>query len=213
MSSSRPIPRACPSLFLVGFMAAGKTTVGRCLAPRLCLPFFDLDALIESTTSQSIAQIFSQQGESAFRRLERSVLRRIPLPAVVALGGGSFCQKPIRTFTRLHGISVFLDWPFQVLMSRLHTTNHSRCVPSSDESHLSMPHMAGQKPVSASLDELGPRPLAWHAERLKALHQNRIPCYRSADLVWRSRPPHESSSSTIADWITSLLLPTFRNPA
>ena len=56
--------------FLVGFMGVGKTTVGRQVASRLGLPFYDLDVLIEERAGQNVAEIFTRSGEGAFRALE-----------------------------------------------------------------------------------------------------------------------------------------------
>ncbi len=78
-------------IVLVGFMAAGKTTVGRVLATRLGLPFVDTDALIERHAGASVATVFEQGGEAAFRELERDVVAEVLAgpDAVVALGGGA----------------------------------------------------------------------------------------------------------------------------
>src|SRR5665213_2871574 len=87
-----------PGLYLVGFMASGKTTLGRALAEELGWPFADIDSEIESRVGKTIAQIFSELGESGFRDLETQVIhrhvRRIETgsPCVVALGGGAFIQ-------------------------------------------------------------------------------------------------------------------------
>ena len=77
-------------LFLVGFMGAGKTTVGRVLAEALTIPFFDLDDLIESAEQTSIKQIFDEKGEVYFRKREHDLLRtmRFVERGVVATGGG-----------------------------------------------------------------------------------------------------------------------------
>ncbi|MDX1644879.1 MAG: shikimate kinase, partial [Thermoanaerobaculia bacterium] len=65
------------NVFLSGFMAAGKTTVGRCLAERLEQPFVDLDEAIESVAGESVRRIFERRGEGGFRELESGVLRRV----------------------------------------------------------------------------------------------------------------------------------------
>ena len=79
-------------IYLVGFMTAGKSTVGRALAARLSWRLFDLDGEIEARERQAVADIFAAKGEPYFRQLERDTLARI-LPvrhAVVATGGGTF---------------------------------------------------------------------------------------------------------------------------
>src|SRR5580704_15953157 len=97
---------------LIGFMGAGKTTVGRALASRLHWDFCDLDEVIEQREDQSVAQIFAARGEAGFRRIEAATLRDLlqdkpvqdkPVqdkPAagdlVLALGGGAFVQAENR---------------------------------------------------------------------------------------------------------------------
>jgi shikimate kinase len=78
-------------IVLVGFMGAGKTTVGHLLAKRLGLPFSDSDEAIEQHAGRSIPQIFAEDGEPAFRALEHQVIAELlDGPALVlALGGGA----------------------------------------------------------------------------------------------------------------------------
>lgn len=86
------------SLLLNGFMATGKSTVGRLLAEKTGLPWIDLDARIEARAGKKVAQIFSEQGEGAFRKLERETLSEVlagPI-AVVALGGGALLHSETR---------------------------------------------------------------------------------------------------------------------
>src|SRR5690625_1541061 len=80
---------------LVGFMGAGKTTVGRLLASMLQRPFIDLDREIESTAARSIADIFAQDGEAGFRALEAAAVAAAVTgeAAVIAAGGGAL-QSP-----------------------------------------------------------------------------------------------------------------------
>lgn len=106
-------------LFLVGFMGCGKTTVGRILADRLSRPFLDLDQVIVDVVGKEIPNIFQEEGEPAFRRYERDLVKTLPINAVIALGGGAFIQDEIRAYTRHAGKAIFLDWPFQVLFSRV----------------------------------------------------------------------------------------------
>jgi len=77
-------------IFIVGFMGAGKSTVGRLVAARLGLPFVDLDELVERTEGRSVAQIWSASGEGVFRAAESAALVSLAPaePTVVACGGG-----------------------------------------------------------------------------------------------------------------------------
>jgi shikimate kinase len=113
-----------PGIYLVGFMASGKTTVGRILADRLGWSFFDTDQEIEAAERMSIPDIFEARGEPEFRRIEAEVLRRHVLfiergrPAVLALGGGAFVDDANRELVNEHGVSVWLDCPFDVVRRR-----------------------------------------------------------------------------------------------
>ena len=114
-----------PGLYLVGFMGTGKSTVGRSLADELGWCFFDLDEEIEREQGQTIAQIFSEQGEQVFRELESQVLRRRVSyiesgnPCVMALGGGAFVQSQNWQIIEDNGITVWLDCALERIQSRL----------------------------------------------------------------------------------------------
>jgi shikimate kinase len=81
-------------IYLVGFMGAGKSSVGAKLAGALNWPFIDLDTTIEAGQGLTIRQIFEQAGEPFFRAVERAALQEVikTEPAVLALGGGTFAQ-------------------------------------------------------------------------------------------------------------------------
>jgi shikimate kinase len=108
----------------VGFMGAGKTTVGRALAARLGWRFDDLDDLIEAREGRSVEQIFRLHGEPAFRDLERRVVRETltatgSASRVLALGGGAFLEEQVRETLREADIpAVFLDASVEELFSR-----------------------------------------------------------------------------------------------
>ena len=108
-------------IYLVGFMGAGKTTVGRELAARLDVPFFDLDGLVEAAEKTSIKEIFGQHGEPYFRKRERDILRstRYLDNAVIATGGGTFTFDENIQFIQSEGLSVYLSAPYALLRSRI----------------------------------------------------------------------------------------------
>lgn len=114
-----------PGLFLVGFMASGKSTVGRALASVLGWKFSDLDSDIESEQNITIAQIFAKHGESTFRALETEALqkkvRQIQSghPYVVALGGGAFLQPANWHLLENNGITIWLDCSLERISRRL----------------------------------------------------------------------------------------------
>ena len=108
-------------IFLVGFMAAGKTTVARALAGRLGWRVEDVDQLIEARERRTVADIFARQGEPYFRIVEREILHLLlPLRhVVVATGGGTFVEQDNRGAINLDGLSVWLDVPIDVVLARL----------------------------------------------------------------------------------------------
>ena len=108
-------------IYLVGFMAAGKSTVARALASRLRWRAEDVDELIEARERRPVADIFASQGELYFRAAEREILRLlIPLRhVVVATGGGTFMDLENRKTITLDGLSIWLDVPFEELLARI----------------------------------------------------------------------------------------------
>jgi shikimate kinase len=108
-------------IYLVGFMAAGKTTVARALAERLGWRAEDIDELIEARERRTVAEIFARNGEPYFRALERDILKLLlPLRhVVVATGGGTFMDAENRTAINMDGVSVWLDVPLEELVARL----------------------------------------------------------------------------------------------
>lgn len=108
------------SLYLIGMMGAGKTTVGQILAQRLEYRFFDTDHLIEQLTGETIANIFATEGEEVFRDLETQVLGQLSayLSCVVATGGGIVLRR--KNWGFLHqGVVIHLDLPVEQLYTRL----------------------------------------------------------------------------------------------
>jgi shikimate kinase len=113
------------AVFLVGFMGAGKTSVGRALGAQLNWVFEDLDDRIEQREGRTVAEIFLDSGEPAFRRVEQSALEQVleelrgGVARIVALGGGAFVQKENAAMLLSGGVpTVFLDAPVEQLWQR-----------------------------------------------------------------------------------------------
>ena len=108
-------------IYLVGFMAAGKTTLAQALSRRLGWRAEDVDAVIEARERRTIAEIFARDGEPYFRSVERQViLSLIPLRhAVIATGGGTFMDPENRAAINADGVSVWLDVPLDGLLTRI----------------------------------------------------------------------------------------------
>ena len=146
---------------LTGFMAAGKSTIGRELARLLRWHFVDLDCEIERESGMLIGELFTRHGEEHFRQVEaetlRAVLARLTMPTVIALGGGTFVQAGNATLLRERGVRVvFLEHNLQKLLQRC--------------------RHAGER--SPNL-----RPLAADEAAFCALYAQRLPLYRRADIT------------------------------
>jgi shikimate kinase len=108
-------------IYLVGFMAAGKTTLARALAKRLGWQAVDIDEVIEQRERLTVTEIFARRGEAYFRTLEREVLaeQTAPRHLVVATGGGTFADPQNRAAINQDGVSVWLDVPLDRLIGRI----------------------------------------------------------------------------------------------
>lgn len=139
-------------VYLVGFMGAGKTTVGRCLARELGYRFVDLDDRIEAAAGMSVKEIFEAEGEESFRRREAAALRdTAALPSVViATGGGTLTRWENRDFILRTGTAVWLCAPLEAMLARCR--------------------------------EGARRPLLSTPEAMAALLEERLPGYRMAPL-------------------------------
>lgn len=119
-----------PGIYLVGFMASGKSSIGRLLADRIGWHFCDLDEEIEAEHNVRIAQLFDTHGEAEFRRIEHAAMRakvkaiERGVPTVMALGGGAFVQSANYALLENNGITIWLDCPFEVVKRRLGETSH-----------------------------------------------------------------------------------------
>ncbi|PIE07251.1 MAG: shikimate kinase [Rhodobacterales bacterium] len=106
---------------MVGMMGAGKTAVGRALAQRLDVPFFDSDAEIERAAAMSVAEVFERDGEAFFREREAEVIARLLATglAVLSTGGGSYLRAENRALIREKGVAVWLRADLDLLWERV----------------------------------------------------------------------------------------------
>jgi shikimate kinase len=104
-------PRADAPIFLVGFMASGKTTVGKLVASRIGWAFADIDDLVTRAAGLSVAEIFAAEGEEGFRRRESDAIRDAATRnrSVIATGGGAFCREENLSLMLSAGRVVALD--------------------------------------------------------------------------------------------------------
>jgi shikimate kinase len=113
------VPEA--NIFLVGFAACGKSTVGDFLSGKLRWPFLDTDREVEKLAGMELERMFTRYGQAHFRRLEWQVLQAIEATSrmVVAAGATVFLSAPHRRAIKERGISIWLDVPFEEIWSRL----------------------------------------------------------------------------------------------
>jgi shikimate kinase len=117
------------SVFLVGFMGVGKSSVGSALAGLLRCRFIDLDEEISARFGATISEVFDRQGEAAFRAVEREELEHCAdlTDVVVATGGGAFCSEVNRAIIHDRGgFSIYLDLPWEELGKRLASDHGGR---------------------------------------------------------------------------------------
>ena len=115
-------------IFLIGYMGAGKTTLGKAFARALGLTFVDLDWYIEERFHKSIRQLFAERGEEGFRELEKRMLHEAGdfEDVVISVGGGTPCFFDNMEYMNEAGETVFLDVNLQVLFRRLKVAKQQR---------------------------------------------------------------------------------------
>jgi len=145
--------RRADRIVLVGFMGAGKSTVGPLVARTLRWGFRDLDAWIEAESGRPVAEIFAAEGEAAFRARELEAARRAGALTrhVIAAGGGAFAQDETRQTLSAGALTVWLQCSEPALLARI--------------------------------PDDGSRPLAANRERMRAILTEREACYGLADLA------------------------------
>src|SRR5262245_33646188 len=153
------------SIVLVGMPGCGKSAIGRRLAPRLELPFIDVDEEIERAAGKTIKEIFADHGEPYFRDGERRVIARLLAsgPQVLATGGGALLSDETRANIRRCGFSIWVKADVSLLVRRVMKRS-------------SRPLFEGRDPEIV----------------MKELMEARHPLYAMADMVVESREvPHE----------------------
>ncbi len=108
-------------IIIIGYMGAGKTTVGKALARNLGLPFYDLDWYIESRMHKTVPQIFAERGEAGFREVERSMLHEVAEfeDVIISCGGGTPCFFDNMDYLNTQGDTIYLKAAPDVLYKHL----------------------------------------------------------------------------------------------
>lgn len=160
-------------IVLIGFMCSGKSTVGKALAPLLSVPFSDIDRMVEQRVGP-LVPFFNEQGEEAFRSLERQVLlEQLAAPrSVIATGGGTPCEGDNLTAMKAVGVVIWLDVPMPALMPRI-------------------VRAGGDRPLL-----LGLRGEALERRVTELMHA-RSDCYAQADIIVQAGAPVSEVASRI----------------
>lgn len=108
-------------IILIGYMGAGKTTVGKALAKDMGLMFYDLDWYIESRMRKTVAQIFAERGEEGFRQIERNMLHEVAEfeDVIISCGGGTPCFFDNMEYLNQQGDTVYLQASPETLAAHL----------------------------------------------------------------------------------------------
>ena len=115
-------------IVFVGMMGCGKTSIGRIIAEKLNLEFFDTDKVIEDRLNLSVKEIFENYGEEFFRRKEYNIFKFLNTKGqiLVSAGGGTFCVKKIHTLIKKNFVSVWLDVNEKTIFYRLRRNQAKR---------------------------------------------------------------------------------------
>lgn len=172
-------------LYIVGYMASGKSTLGDALAKRLGWSFIDLDEEVEKKEGRTIARIISEEGESYFRKAEATALKSTALlhHVVIACGGGTPCYRDNMEFMTLHGKTLWLIATPERIAERILDAGDKR-------------------PLVAGMDK--PTLSDFIVKHIR----ERQPYYSKA--LWRLSGEHLETAEEISDTVDkALLLPLF----
>ena len=142
------------SIVLVGLMGAGKSKIGRRLAARLDLPFFDSDPEIEAAAGETIEEIFANRGEGVFRAGERRVIARLLAQPVhvLATGGGAFMDPATRALVARRAVSLWLRADLEVLVMRVSRRSNRPLLQEGDPRAILAELIERRHPVYAEAD-------------------------------------------------------------
>ncbi|MGQ9616181.1 MAG: shikimate kinase [Spirochaetota bacterium] len=170
-------------IFITGFMASGKSTIGKLLASRLGIPFIDTDEIIEKNAGMTIREIFANMGESYFRKLESDLLRELARTCsrcarVIAAGGGMPCNGENLRLMRECGTIVYLETSIDDIISRIKNSS--------------------ERPVYRRIEEYGNL-----RDGIEELLRKREQFYRQAHIIVEN-PNGQAPENTVSNIIQAL---------
>lgn len=170
------------NIVLIGYRGVGKTVVGKELAGRLGLPFYDTDALIEQQADQSIQEIVAGSGWEALRRREQDVIRKLcgERETVIATGGGAVLNSENVALLKQGGLLVWLVADEQTVMKRMQ---------ADDDNLLRRPSLTGEDPITETSN----------------IMRQRLPFYRDA-ADWCVETSGKSVAQIVAEICAQLAL-------
>ena len=135
------------NIFLIGPMGAGKSTIGREIAERLHLEFFDSDQEIERRTGADIAWVFDLEGEEGFRKREETVIEDLSEKQgiVLATGGGSVISANVRNHLSARGIVVYLETTIDKQVARTQRDRRRPLLQTSEEPRTVLENLAVER--------------------------------------------------------------------
>lgn len=164
------------NIFLVGYMGVGKTTIGRKLANKLKIPFYDLDEAIEKESNTSVKSIFEQFGEGYFRQKEQQLLKNRTWNGVLSTGGGAPMYFDNMDWMCQNGVVVYLKMEPKMLYSRLSQNKKERPL---------ITHLRDSELL----------------EFIKSHLEERDPVYKKAQIHWSANKNNTEQVSELADQI------------
>lgn len=141
-------------IVLIGMMGAGKTALGRRLAERLHIPFLDSDAEIEAATGMKISTIFEEQGEAAFRAIEKNKIARLLVGPVCVLstGGGAILDADTRALFKEKAVTIWLKARVETLLARVSRDKNRPLLKTGDPRARLETLLAGRTPYYSAAD-------------------------------------------------------------
>lgn len=156
MSRDNELSEHGSNVYLIGPMGSGKTTIGRRVAGKLGMEFYDCDHELESRTGASISLIFDVEGESGFRERESRILKELAARenVLVSTGGGAVLREENRRLLKRTGIVVYLQTSVSQQLSRLHRDKSRPLLQSGDREKKLTDLAAARNPIYEGLADL-----------------------------------------------------------